>query len=160
MTEEVSGGTRKIVLELDNLDYDCFQAEVARYQATKRTADGVLLPDGESNLVGAVVCELIRDLLDYRDLHGADVKGLYDLWRLAHADWQEALAERDRLAAENARLREAFCELAGGGSGMRSLLERFWHISEWWLETTPRQERIVPPHIVALQEAIYREGGE
>ena len=148
MTEEVSGGTRKIVLELDNLDYDCFQAEVARYQATKRTADGVLLPDGESNLVGAVVCELIRDLLDYRDLHGADVKGLYDRWRLAHADWQEALAERDRLAAENARLREAISEVLGD----------WWYYTakEWVLD----RYYPVPPHIVALQEAIYREGGE
>jgi hypothetical protein len=73
---------------------------------------------------------------------------------------QETVVERDKLAAENARLREAFCELAGGGSGMRSLLERFWNISAWWLETAPRQERIVPAHIVALQEAIYREGGE
>lgn len=73
---------------------------------------------------------------------------------------QEANEERDKLAAENARLRAAFYELAGGRSGMKSLLERFWNISAWWLETAPRQERIVPAHIVALQEAIYREGGE
>lgn len=148
MTEEVSGGTRKIVLELDDLDYDCFQAEVARYQATKRTADGVLLPDGESNLVGAVVCELIRDLLDCRDLHGADVKGLYDRWRLAHADWQEALAERDRLAAENARLRWA----------IMGMLRWQWKFYAELYRAVPTLT--VNDGIVALQEAIYREGGE
>ena len=155
MTKEVSGGTRKIVLELDNLDYDCFQAEVARYQATKRTADGVLLPDGESNLVGAVVCELIRDLLDCRDLHGADVKGLYDRWRLAHADWQEALAKRDRLAAENARLREGLIYYAGGIATAKWNLDIFWMLAE-----RGHVGCIVPAHIVALQEAIYREERE
>lgn len=73
---------------------------------------------------------------------------------------EKMLAKNATLAAENARLREAFYELAGGRSGMKSLLERFWNISAWWLETAPQQERIVPAHIVALQEAIYREGGE
>ena len=81
-------------------------------------------------------------------------------WSALRIELQEVTEERDKLAAENARLRAAFYELAGGRSGMKSLLERFWNISAWWLETAPQQERIVPAHIVALQEATYREGGE
>lgn len=66
--------TRTITLVLDDLDYDAVQAEFARRQLC-RDAHGVILPDGESNLSGALVAEMIRDLRDYRDLFEAQQGG-------------------------------------------------------------------------------------
>lgn len=68
---------------------------------------------------------------------------------------QEANEERDQLAAENARLREAVLFLAGGVEMGKWNLGMFWMLAERGHEGC-----IVPPHIVALQDAIYREGGE
>ena len=59
------GKTRTIVLELDEDDWNTIQGEFARQQSC-RDKHGPLLPDGESNLVGAMVAEAIRDLEEYR----------------------------------------------------------------------------------------------
>ena len=58
---------RKIILECDDADYDTIQAEFARQQQF-RDKDGTLLPDGDSNLSGAMVAEAIRNLEEYRQL--------------------------------------------------------------------------------------------
>lgn len=65
---------RTITLELDELDYDCIQGEIARRQAF-RDKDGPLLPDGESNMVGAMLAEAIRDLEEYRAAWEAERNG-------------------------------------------------------------------------------------
>ena len=60
---------RTLVLELDELDWDVIQNELAQRQA-ERDADGMYsIPDGDSNLAGAVLAECIRDLNEYRDLY-------------------------------------------------------------------------------------------
>ena len=61
---------------------------------------------------------------------------------------EKMLAKNATLAAENARLREAISEVLGD----------WWYYTakEWVLD----RYYPVPAHIVALQEAIYREGGE
>lgn len=64
--------TRRMTLELDEADYDAIQAEIARRQARSRAIDPggpTLLPDGESDLAGAILAECVRDLDDYRALH-------------------------------------------------------------------------------------------
>lgn len=58
---------RRIELILDELDWDVIQNEMARSQAC-RDEDGPILPDGESNLPGAILAEAIRSLNEYRDL--------------------------------------------------------------------------------------------
>lgn len=75
---------RQIILELDELDYDVvqgyiadFQAKSARIHAMSGVQSGeAILPDGESNMVGAIIAECVRDLLEYRELwdaeHGKD----------------------------------------------------------------------------------------
>lgn len=62
---------RTITLVLDELDWDAIQSEFAKRQS-RRDEDGPLLPDGESNLEGAMVAEIVRDLEEYRDLYEAD----------------------------------------------------------------------------------------
>ena len=64
---------REILLICDEDDWDAIQAEFARRQA-HRMDDGnggtqPILPDGESNLAGAIVGEMARDLEDYRDFY-------------------------------------------------------------------------------------------
>lgn len=56
---------RTIVLELDQEDFDTIQEEFARHQLC-RDEHGVCLPDGTSNLAGAMVAESIRNLEEYR----------------------------------------------------------------------------------------------
>ena len=65
-------------------------------------------------------------------------------------------AERSRLTAENARLREAIDSVAP------AVLGEYWRDSLVIMKVVEFKpvKLIVPPHIVALQEAIYREGGE
>ena len=53
----------KIVLEVDELDYQAIQTEFAKRQGQRRP-----LPEGESDLAGAMVAEAIRDLDEYRAL--------------------------------------------------------------------------------------------
>ena len=62
---------RTITLECDEEDWDTIQTEFAQRQSY-RDDKGNLLPDGESNLAGAIVAELIRDLNEYRDLYDSE----------------------------------------------------------------------------------------
>ncbi len=62
----------KMTLELDQLDFDTIQNEIAQRQSRSRRIDPdgpTILPDGESCLAGAVIAEVIRDLNEYRDLY-------------------------------------------------------------------------------------------
>lgn len=56
---------RTITLELDEDDWNAIQKEIAIRQS-RRDKDGPLLPDGESNMVGAMLAEVVRDLEEYR----------------------------------------------------------------------------------------------
>ena len=56
---------RQIILELDEDDWNTIQSEFARQQRC-RDKDGVILPDGTSNLPGAMLAEAIRNLEEYR----------------------------------------------------------------------------------------------
>lgn len=58
---------RTITLEVDEDDWNTIQNEFARIQAF-RDAYGPILPDGESNLAGAMVAEAFRDLEEYREI--------------------------------------------------------------------------------------------
>ena len=62
---------RTIALELDEEDFDTIHAEFARQQQF-RDKDGTLLPDGSSNLAGAMVAEAIRNLEEYRAIWEAN----------------------------------------------------------------------------------------
>ncbi len=64
---------RTITLELDEDDWDSIQGEIARRQVN-RDKDGPLLPDGESNMVGAMLAEAVRDLQEYRAIWEAEHK--------------------------------------------------------------------------------------
>jgi hypothetical protein len=57
--------TRTIILELDELDYDCIQDFMAKEQLC-RDKDGIILPEGESNLAGAIMAEAVRNLEEWR----------------------------------------------------------------------------------------------
>ena len=54
---------------VDEDDYSTIQAEIAKRQAEGRTG---VLPEGESDLVGSHIAEMIRDLDDYRSLYDRD----------------------------------------------------------------------------------------
>lgn len=62
---------RVIVLELDELDYDAVQSAMARRQSVLRLPDGANLPDGSSNLAGALIAEICRGWLELREWYGA-----------------------------------------------------------------------------------------
>lgn len=62
---------RTIVLELDEDDWNTIQNEIARQQAF-RDEDGPMLPDGESNMTGAIIAEAIRNLEEYRAIWEAE----------------------------------------------------------------------------------------
>jgi hypothetical protein len=62
---------RQITLELDELDYDTIQGEFARQQQF-RDDYGTILPDGESNLAGAMIAEAIRNCEEYRSIWEAE----------------------------------------------------------------------------------------
>ncbi len=58
---------RKILLELDEADAETVDGYIADYQARNQAADGgTIVPDGDSNLAGAIMAECVRDLLEYR----------------------------------------------------------------------------------------------
>ena len=62
-------GLRRIELILDDDDFDAIQREIAHRQARSRWPDadgGTILPEGESNLAGAIVAEMVRELGEYR----------------------------------------------------------------------------------------------
>jgi hypothetical protein len=58
---------RTLVLNLDEEDYATIQQEIAMRQAQDRN-----LPDGDSNLAGAMLAECIRDLEEYRALYDVE----------------------------------------------------------------------------------------
>lgn len=58
--------TRQIVLELDAEDFDDIQREIAHRQQRCRDEEGIVLPDGDGNLAGRIVAEIVRDLWEYR----------------------------------------------------------------------------------------------
>lgn len=61
--------TRQIILVLDEEDDQTIQSEIARRQAASRRIDPAsptILPSGQSNLIGAIFAECVRDLEDYR----------------------------------------------------------------------------------------------
>lgn len=62
---------RELLLTLDEDDWNTIQSELARQQAF-RDIDGPILPDGESNMAGAMIAEAIRNLEEYRDLWEAE----------------------------------------------------------------------------------------
>lgn len=62
---------RTITLELDEDDWDTIQGEIARRQS-RRDKHGPLLPDGDSNMIGAMLAEAVRDLEEYRALWEAE----------------------------------------------------------------------------------------
>ena len=71
-------GNRQIVLDLDQLDYDVIAKEIANYQASSAKIramsggkGGAILPDGDSNLAGAIIAESIRSLVEYREMFDA-----------------------------------------------------------------------------------------
>lgn len=57
---------KTLTLQLDDLDYDTIQAEIAHRQQLDYRPDGPLRPDGESCVAGTYLAECIRDLLEYR----------------------------------------------------------------------------------------------
>jgi len=68
--------TRQITLELDDEDWDTIQGYIADFQAASAkisamsgaSGNGTILPEGDSNLAGAIMAECVRDLLEYRQL--------------------------------------------------------------------------------------------
>jgi hypothetical protein len=76
---------RTMTLTLDDDDYDAIQKEIARRQLHRWPDDdplgghvsridgvrreGTILPDGDSDLVGAIFAECCRDLEEYRALY-------------------------------------------------------------------------------------------
>ena len=61
--------TRTMILELDELDFETIQKEITdRQRDDHANGSETMLPEGESNLAGAILAECVRDLKDYRDL--------------------------------------------------------------------------------------------
>lgn len=63
---------RRIELILDDLDFDTIQAEITHRQVRSRAIDPTgptILPDGDSNLAGAILAEVVRDLAEYRAIY-------------------------------------------------------------------------------------------
>lgn len=71
--------TRQIILELDDDDWQTVQDYIADFQAASAKisamsgngGSGTILPEGDSNLAGAIMAECVRDLLEYRQLFDA-----------------------------------------------------------------------------------------
>ena len=71
--------TRQIILELDEDDWKTVQDYMADFQAASAkisamsgsSGTGTILPDGDSNLAGAIMAECVRDLIEYRQLFAA-----------------------------------------------------------------------------------------
>jgi hypothetical protein len=57
---------RTIELELDEEDYDAVQDAIALYQSLARVPGyPTILPDGDSNLAGAILAQICRGWADY-----------------------------------------------------------------------------------------------
>lgn len=66
---------RIMTLELDEIDYDTIQKEIAHRQARSRVIAPnrpTILPDSGSNLAGAIFAECCMDLIEYRDRYDAE----------------------------------------------------------------------------------------
>jgi hypothetical protein len=62
---------RRIELILDDDDFNTIQAEITHRQVRSRAIapdSPTILPDGDSNLAGAILAECCRDLIEYRAL--------------------------------------------------------------------------------------------
>lgn len=57
---------KKLTLVLDDDDDRAVQAAIAERQRDSRWPDGVMLPEGESDLPGAIIAEICRGYVDYR----------------------------------------------------------------------------------------------
>lgn len=63
----------KMELLLDEEDYRDIQKEIAQYQASSHKNFGsLIIPDGESNLAGAIIGEAVRSLWEYRQMFDAE----------------------------------------------------------------------------------------
>lgn len=63
---------RRIELMLDPEDFDTIQTEILLRQTREQWDDeegGPVLPEGDSNLPGAILAEVVRDLDEYRALY-------------------------------------------------------------------------------------------
>lgn len=67
--------TRQMILELDDTDWDTIHEYIADYQAASAKVHamcgkkgGAILPDGDSNLAGAIMAECVRSVVEYREL--------------------------------------------------------------------------------------------
>lgn len=58
---------RTITLEVDDIDFDTIQKEFSNRQSIRRP-----LPGCDSSLAGAMVAEIVRDLVEYRERWEAD----------------------------------------------------------------------------------------
>jgi len=65
---------QRIELILDEDDAQAVNEEFARRQLC-RDQNGVILPDGKSNLPGSMVAEMARDLNEYRALCESEREG-------------------------------------------------------------------------------------
>lgn len=66
----------KLVLDLDQIDFDTIQNEIARRQALSRKLapnEPTIVPEGESCLAGALIAESIRDLDEYRSIYAGGI---------------------------------------------------------------------------------------
>ena len=68
--------TRQLILELDEIDYDTIQDYMADQQKSSAlicqaegTRPRTILPDGDSNLAGALMAECVRNVLEYRSMY-------------------------------------------------------------------------------------------
>ena len=64
--------TRIIQLECDEEDWDTIQTEFARMQSVRDDKGMYSIPEGDSNLAGAMVAELIRGIIEYRNMFHAE----------------------------------------------------------------------------------------
>lgn len=64
-----------MTITLDEDDWDAVQTEIAERQRQSRVlwpGEPTVMPDGDSDLVGAIFAECVRDLNEYRALWEAD----------------------------------------------------------------------------------------
>ena len=70
--------SRRLVLELDELDYAKIQHCISTMQRERRSPEGTILPDpiggeGESNLAGAILAEICRGWEEYRGIYTDEI---------------------------------------------------------------------------------------
>lgn len=66
---------RTMSLVLDDDDFDTIQGEITHRQVRSRAiapTSPTILPDGDSNLAGALIAEVIRDLNEYRAIYDGE----------------------------------------------------------------------------------------